>query len=96
MPNQPWELAHFGRIKEWIDRDDPDLALRDVVLDWLATRRDDPYRGVDREPNFPNLWYGTVPGSERGDKAVVVAYHIFETTHTVRGESIATLGTPIA
>lgn len=94
--DHPWALAEFGRcLKEWKYRDAPDETLRDLVLDWIVTRRVDPYRGVVRAPDFANLWYGTVPGSEHGDKAVLVTYWIVETAHQVNGESIATLSAPI-
>jgi hypothetical protein len=65
------------------------------VLDWLTTRKDDPYRGVVRDPANPSVWYGVVPGSDYRDTAVCVAYTISETAHIVYGQSIATLSTPI-
>ena len=29
-----------------------------MVTHWLLSRFDDPYLGMQREPGFPNLWFG--------------------------------------
>jgi hypothetical protein len=91
-----WTLADFiDRVDAWIDRDSPDDDLRLVVLDWIMSRCEDPYRGVRREAGFPNLWYGVVPYSQRAMTAVLCSYWVVESEHVIRCESIATLGLPL-
>jgi hypothetical protein len=64
-------------------------------LSWLFTRLEDPYVGVRREPTFDNLWFGAVPGSIRAGTVVACSYWIFESSRTVRCDSIATLSLPL-
>ncbi|HEU0129656.1 MAG TPA: hypothetical protein VFQ85_01530 [Mycobacteriales bacterium] len=48
-----------------------------------------------REPGFPNLWYGPVPGTDDGETVVQCAYWILEAARTVRCDSFATLSRPL-
>ena len=51
-----------------------------VVTGWVLSRAETPYSGVRREQGFPNLWWGTIPGSGHDRKAVVCSYWIEEKT----------------
>lgn len=96
--NSPaWNLAGFlESLDGWADREQPPQELVLIVMHWVLSRYDDPYQGVQREPGFPNLWFGPVPETHHGPGRVVVcSYWIEETTRTVRCDSFATLNTPL-
>lgn len=96
MSAPQYELERFQpHIARWLDHEQPDHELVVALVNWIDTRRSDPYRGVTREPRFDNLWYGRVPGTLHRDGTAIVycGYWIFEREHVVRCESIATLGT---
>jgi hypothetical protein len=86
-PLGPWRLEGFvEELDAWLDRDnpDPELDLHLVVLPWIQSRMDDPYRGVRREAGFETLWWGHVPGSLHDDDRVVTcAYEIRERARVV-------------
>lgn len=91
-----WELEGFlDGLDAWIAQETTDGTLRIVVTEWVLGRVNDPYQGVQREPGFPNLWFGVVPGSWRDGEVVVCSYFIFEEQHIVRCDSFATLALPI-
>lgn len=92
-----WRLERFlSEFDTWAEREDPTVDLRVLVSEWMVGRQDDPYRGVRREPQFENLWWGHVPGSDDGTGRVVVcSYWIVESEHLVRCNSFATLGLPL-
>jgi hypothetical protein len=91
-----WRLEDFGeRLDYWAATQDASPELRRLVATWILTRFDDPYQGVRREPGFPNLWFGQVPGSLHGDHAVFCTYRIFELDRSVRCDNFATLSLPI-
>lgn len=46
-------------------------------------------------PDFPNLWFGPVPGTEFGGHVICCSYFIVEYDHTVKCDSFATLNLPI-
>ena len=96
-PAGRWGLVGFlERLDDWETREGPSDDLRLVVTAWILSRFDDPYQGVQREPGFPNLWYGEVPGTAHGHAQIVVcSYWIEETARTVRCDSIATLSFPL-
>ena len=72
---QLWSLKDFtDRLDVWARDQNPDADLRLVVTAWILSRFDDPYHGVRRQLGFPNLWFGTVPGSRQGDSVVTCAY----------------------
>lgn len=95
--NPEWTLEGFGdRLDEWKDREQPPDDVVIVVTHWALSRFDDPYSGMQREPGFPNLWFGVIPESEHGPGQVVVcSYWVEESTRTVRCDSIATLNMPV-
>lgn len=100
MPPEPaerWHLDGFiDRLDTWIATEDPPDDLRLIVTAWVLTRYDDPYQGVRREPGFPNLWFGPVPGSQHHQNSVVAcSYWIEEQRHAVRCDSVATLSLPL-
>lgn len=97
MTNAAWTLAAFeDRLDAWIAQDEPDAELRALVTAWILSRFEDPYDGVVREPGFPNLWYGAIPGSlHQTEYVVVCAYWIYEGTRTVVCESFASLSLPV-
>ena len=92
-----WRLERFLlEFDAWIEREHPSDDLRVLVTEWMVGRQDDPYRGVRREPQFENLWYGVVPDSNDGTGRVVVcSYWIVESQHLIRCNSFATLSLPL-
>jgi hypothetical protein len=92
-----WNLAEFTeQLDAWVERESPPDDLVLIVLTWIMSRGDDPYRGVRREPRFPNLWFGPVPNSDAGTARVVTcSYWIIESTRTVRCDNFGVLGMPI-
>lgn len=96
-PRSAWELDRFlDCFDRWVDLEKPDQDLRHRVLGWVFTRYDDPYQGMQRQLEAPNLWFGKIPGTYDGHgEAVCCSYWISETTRTVVCDSIATLPMPI-
>jgi hypothetical protein len=99
-PNKPvWKLVEFDeRLDSWLAGDGhaADYETRVRVLEWIQSRMDDPYYGVDRDGRIDNLWYGRVPRTQRDDGQVVVGtYFIFEAKKIVKGNSFAFLSPPI-
>ncbi len=92
-----WELEDFVRhFDVWVADVRPDALLQQVVLAWIVDRVTNPYQGVRREPDFDNLWFGTIPNTyDATDHVVTGSYFIYETEHVVVCNSIATLRTPI-
>jgi hypothetical protein len=64
-------------------------------MTWIMSRSEDPYKGVRREADQPNLWFGPVPDSARDGVVVACSFWIFELTRTVKCNSFATLSLPI-
>jgi hypothetical protein len=59
-----WQLVRFlEHLNRWGEIESPDPDTRLVVTAWVMSRHEDPYRGVRREPGFPNLWFGKVPNT---------------------------------
>jgi hypothetical protein len=91
-----WVLRDFlDQLDAWIDTDKPPQDLINHVTAWIMSRADDPYRGVRREPSFPNLWYVTVPGSYVDGAVVLCSYFIVETLHEVHCKGFGTVGWPV-
>lgn len=92
-----WTPQGFEQcLQTWDDLEQPDDDLRLHVVEWVFSRLDDPYQGVKREPGFPNLWWGVVPGTFHGDgKVVVCSFWIVESERVVRCESLASLSWPV-
>jgi hypothetical protein len=93
---QPWALENFiERFDAWVGLESSSDDLRFVVLEWIFTRRDDPYQGVKWKTGFDNLWFGQVPNSQGGCGHVVTcSYWIQESNRTVRCDNFGTLGLP--
>lgn len=53
-----------------------------------------PYQGVQREPSIPNVWFGAIPHTVVEGRTAGCAYWIFETTRTIRFDSITMLNLP--
>lgn len=69
MPSEPldWKLVRFPEcIERWTKLESPSDDQQLVVLDWVMSRHDDPYRGMRRAEGFENLWFGAIPGTEPG------------------------------
>lgn len=95
MP-ESWRLIGFEeRLDEWAELEGSADWLLMLVLNWLLSRIDDPYDGLRRQPDFDNLWFGVVPGSFNDDMVVVCSLWVFEGTHTLRCDRIATLSWPV-
>jgi hypothetical protein len=93
-----WQLEGFlEHLDIWIESEQPPEDLRLTVTAWLLTRYDDPYQGVQREPDFDNLWFGEIPRTrhDEGTAAVACSYWIIERESVVRCNSIATLPLPL-
>lgn len=82
-------------MDSWVELEDPDTDVRVAVLEWIFTRADRPYHGVQREPAFENLWFGVVPGTRRGLRVVMCSYWILENERAVRCDLFGTLDAPI-
>ena len=95
--NPGWTLDGFeDRLDGWATREQPPEDIVIVVWHWVLSRFDDPYSGMQRQPGFPNLWFGAIPESEHDPGQVVVcSYWVEESTRTVRCDSIATLNMPV-
>ncbi len=96
-PLATWTLKGFvERLDAWAALENPTPELRRHVTAWVFTRYEQPYRGVRREPGFPDLWFGAVPNAvDDQDRVVVCAYYIREAEHAVICESFATLSQPV-
>ncbi|MCK9921237.1 hypothetical protein MXD61_04850 [Frankia sp. AgPm24] len=93
---RPWTLVNFvERLDLWIDVEAPSDELRRLVTSWIFTRTDDPYQGVRREAGFPNLWFGAIPRSARGEQVVCCSYWIEDGAHRVVCDSFGTLNRPV-
>lgn len=92
-----WSLENFtDHLDIWKNRESPSQDLVLHVTAWVLSRLEDPYQGVRRESGFPNLWYGPVPGSDDGNRTVVVcSYTIEESRRAVCCMGFATLSRPI-
>jgi hypothetical protein len=91
-----WSLVNVeSALDRWIEIDEPDDELRNVVLNWLLSRLEDRYQGVRRDPRFPNLWFGRIPWTLRGDRQAVCAYRIEERTREIICDNIVMLRLPI-
>jgi hypothetical protein len=91
-----WKLEGFlDRLDAWADQESPSDDLKLLVTAWIMSRYDDPYLGMRREPDFPNLWFGSVPDTEIAGTVVVCTYWIEESTRTVRCDGFATLNLPL-
>lgn len=92
-----WKLEGFDdHFDDWVLREDPGADLRVLVLDWIMTRHENPYRGVKRESGFDNLWWGQIPESEDGRGNVVIcSYFVWVASSTMTCNGIATLSWPV-
>lgn len=91
-----WRLEGFvERLEIWGAEPDATDELRRFVTMWIFTRFEDPYQGVERSPDAPNLWFGQIPGTVHDESVVVCAYWIFESDRTVRCDNFATLSLPL-
>jgi hypothetical protein len=94
----PWSLLDVEDVwSRWCQIDEPSQDLRFHVLDWLFTRRETPRLGLRRDPAIRDLWFGEIPGTRDEGQFVVLsaALFVFETTRTVKLDSIAWLSWPL-
>ena len=94
---QRWTLERFlEQLDLWVEREALHEDVKLLVLPWIQSRLDDPYRGVRREPDVANLWYGPVPGVRDAESRIAVgSYFVFESRSVVRCNSFALLSPPI-
>lgn len=92
-----WTLVGFlDRFDRWAEQEQPPGEVKRAVYTWMLTRMDDPYRDARRQPDFPNLWFCPIAGSEHGDSLIVVcSYWIREGEHVVACDSVASLSWPV-
>jgi hypothetical protein len=77
----------------WVEIESPDGATQLRVIEWIAARREDPTQGVQRELDFPNLWWGRIPGTMDDARTLVsCSYQILARTKIVRCLSIGRVG----
>ncbi|SNT07729.1 hypothetical protein SAMN05421812_10360 [Asanoa hainanensis] len=80
----------------WVKRDGPDTETQIKVIEWIGNRRADPFAGMLRDTNHPNLWFGRIPYTLDGEGTLVtVAYEILTRTRVVRCMLIGRVGLPI-
>ncbi|HEY5881642.1 MAG TPA: hypothetical protein VIU11_22220 [Nakamurella sp.] len=95
MAEPAWSLINVEpALDRWIEIDDPD-ELRNVVLNWLLTRLEDPYQGDWESVGRGEPWFGRIPRTLRGDRQAVCAYRIEEGPREIVCDSIAMLSLPI-
>jgi hypothetical protein len=75
-------------------QESPSIELRTAVVDWIATRYEDPYQGVARQAGFDNLWWGPVPRTYRAGAVVTCSYWIIERDGVVRCDLFGTHNVP--
>jgi hypothetical protein len=94
---QHWNLDLFEeRLDLWIEQENPAEDLIIIVLDWILSRRNDPFAGVSLVEGFDNYWFGAIPNSDDGSGNVVTcSYWIDWPTRTVRCDLFGTLSRPI-
>ncbi|BCB74272.1 hypothetical protein GCM10022251_73350 [Phytohabitans flavus] len=92
-----WVFARFEDLfLSWVDRELPDEATQTRVIDWMRDRRADPFAGMLRDLNHPNLWFGRVPHTlDKAGTLVTVSYQILMRTRIVRCMSIGRVGLPM-
>ena len=83
-------------LAQWAKVESPDQDTRLRVTGWVMARHDDPYAGVRREPGFPNLWFGRIPGTlDANGSMVTCSYFIYESTRVIRCNGIGRLNLPL-
>jgi hypothetical protein len=91
-----WGIAYLVEaLNSWAQRENPSKELRKIVARWAFNQHEDPYQGVSRQPGFPNLWFGEVPGTRAEGAAVTCTYWIEVATHTVKWDNFTTLNLPL-
>ena len=94
--SQPlWRLDRFlERLDAWIEQEKPPGDLLLIVLPWIMSRAENPYRGVRRE--MEDYWFGEVPDTDDGSGRVVVcSYWVDESRRVVVCDMFATLSRPV-
>lgn len=96
-PEPLWRVVgHADCLERWIADESPSTDLRILVTAWLMTRMEDPYRGMDRMPEFPGWWFGKVARSDHGRYgAVYCTCQIDEVNREVYVRGITTLNKPV-
>ncbi len=90
-----WAIAGLVEaLNSWAQRESPGPDLRRTVARWAFNQHEDPYQGVSRQPGFPNLYFGEVPGTRAEGAAVSCTYWIEAATHTVKWDNFTTLNLP--
>jgi hypothetical protein len=92
VDGRKWTFRYaIEALDYWAEREKPSQDLRMVVTEWAFNQHTNPYRGMDRQPGFANLYVGEVRGTRSGSAAVTCTYWIDETTSTVRFDNFTTL-----
>lgn len=87
-----WALEGFkDAIEAWVYNDFPDDELRWAVVNWIVDQAADPYRGMSRDGASANLWFGAIPGTQRGLDSTTCLYWILERERTVQADPITTM-----
>jgi hypothetical protein len=81
---------------EWYEVGALNADQRIFIIDWIMSRAEDPYQGVQRERGFENLWWGVIPNTDDdAGKVVVCTYWVNESSRTVRCDMLALLNRPV-
>jgi hypothetical protein len=91
-----WALENaIEALDSWAQRETPSQDLRLIVADWVMTRHEDPYRGMQRQQGFANLWTGPIRETTWRGRVVTCTCMIFESRRTVRFDTFTTLSLPL-
>lgn len=92
-----WIPVRFEEMfTAWVQREHPDVATQHRVVDWIVAHRLDPYAGMKRETDFPNMWSGRIPGTrDEAGTLVTCAYDVLPRTRIVRCLIIGRVGWPM-
>lgn len=67
--DKPWTLDPRqlkASLARWRDRDDPSIAERELVHEWLFKLVRDPLRRASEDPDHPGVFFGRVRGTNVG------------------------------
>ncbi len=92
-----WVLLGFlEQFDVWVDRDGPDQDLQLVVMSWIHSLQDAPYRDAVRRLELSmRHWFAVVPESSDGIRAATCLYQIDPEANEVGCDVIATLRLPL-
>jgi hypothetical protein len=83
-------------VDRWVDKEQPDQALRSQVLAWIQSRLDDPLYASRPVDGFPLGWrFAKVPDTVRQGTVVVCTYFVDVEARTVTCKGLEVLSLPV-